>query len=71
MQVAVEDVGEGLEVLLPRGVPDRADGVLGLPERELRVASVAVAQLSDPVPCRYALPQGGGAGDDLRVIPGV
>ena len=71
LQVAVEDVGEGPEFALPRGVPDRVDGVLRLPERELRVAGVAVAQLSDPVPCRYAPPQGGGAGHDLRVIPGV
>ena len=47
---------KGRKSALPRGVPDRVDGVLRLPERELRVAGVAVAQLSDPVPCRYAPP---------------
>ena len=39
-----------------RGIPDRADGVLGLSERELRVAGVAVAWLGDPGPGRCALP---------------
>ena len=34
LQVAVEDVPEGLEVALLGGVPDRVERVLGLPERE-------------------------------------
>ena len=58
LQVAVEDVPEALEVALLRGVPDRVERVLGLPERELRVAGVAIARLGDPGPGRYAPPHG-------------
>ena len=47
LQVTVEDFPKGLEVPLLGGVPDRVDGVLGLPERGLQVVGVAVAQLGD------------------------
>ena len=71
LQIAVEDVPEGLEVALLSGVPDRVDCVLGLPERGLQVVGVAVAQLGDPGPRGDELPHGGGAGHDLGVVLGV
>ena len=71
LQVAVEYVAEGLEVPLLGGVPDPVDRVLGLPERDLQVVGVGVAQLGDPGTRRYELSHRGGAGHDLGVVLGM
>ena len=71
LQVAVEDVPEGLEVALLGGVPDGVERVLGLPQRRVQVVGVAVAQLGDLGPGGDELSHGGGAGHDVGVVLGM
>ena len=54
---AVEAVSAGPEIALPRGIADRVYDTPGLPEPGPQLVGVNVAQLGDPVPCRYAPPK--------------
>ena len=71
LQVAVEDVPEGLEVSLLRCVADGVERVLGLSQRRAQVVGLAIAEFGYLGACRDELSHCGGAGDDLGVVLGV
>ena len=71
LQVAVENVPEGLEVAPLRCVADGVECVLGLSQRRGQVVGLAIAELGYLGACRDELSHSGGAGDDLGVVLGV